>query len=414
MDLRKDLERARKEVENVQRARDELLKQFNLVQDRAKAAEADAAAMRAQLAEVPGLQHEVREAQDAAANAHREAQGLRAQLAAEQAQRGAVQRQVAGQPGGAAGGAAAAAAPPDQAPRHRGNAKIRLFANNQGEDWLTFKEHVKVTCRLNGYNEADSKLALASAMDGSAAVAVRDLAYDGPETFEQQLARYEARFLPASASELSKTRFETSRQQKHESLLDWVSRARALYLKGWPDEEFNEARLVRHLVQGILRKDIRTQVMRERPATVQEMLEAAQHEAAVNFMTRYVETGSMGLGGEAIGEVGALQRRLGGGPRPPMRNGSTGGAAGSGRTSTGSSASTANRDADLRCFYCDILGHRKRDCSRYRAALEEAARKKVGRPAGRVRALHEIEGEEEELAEFQDNPLQEATDQDFQ
>ena len=136
----------------------------------------------------------------------------------------------------------------------RASQKIEKFGNESSDDWLVFKHHIETVCRLNGYNDLQSRLALAASMTGKAALATLDInprqRVDGVDiTFTQLQALFEARFLPGSASQMARIRFGVN--------------------------------LVRKFTMGLRRKELRMQVMRSNPDTYAGALELAQNEASV-------------------------------------------------------------------------------------------------------------------------------------
>ena len=247
------------------------------------------------------------------------------------------------------------------AQRRQRNHKFRTFGNTEEEDWLTAKEHFRNTHLLNNFTDAEGKLALAAAMVGDAALAVRDIGQGGVgRTFDDQLEVYEARFLPAAASEIAKAQFEALKQARGESALRYISRGRSMYYKAYPDElERNEAYLTRHLMLGLYDSNLRVQVMRTHPVTTNQLLEAAHDETAVISMNKYVNNGRQA--GAVPMEIGALNGAGGKGAAAAAAAGGNAAAKGQG----------GEKKKRVRCFYCGFHGHIKKDCNKLAADLKK-------------------------------------------
>ncbi len=225
----------------------------------------------------------------------------------------------------------------------RGNQKIKSFGNEAGENWLVWKNHFENVTKLNGFNDYEMRMALAASMTGAAALVVRDVKPDDPvpphmvqPTIGHLLRIYEQRFMPEAASELAKTRFESSRQGTHENILAWHGRLRALYNEGFPGEPEGTT-LIRKFIRGLRRRDLRTQVIRANPRTYQAALEAAQHESSVIQLTKVYDLGSAP---EPM-EIGAMADGNQKGP----------------------------------CHFCEKTGHWKRDCPLLKK-VEQASKKR--------------------------------------
>lgn len=222
----------------------------------------------------------------------------------------------------------------------RASQKIDKFGNGPSDDWLVFKHHVETVCRLNGYDDLQSRLALSASMTGKAALATLDIdprqVVDGADiTFRQLLALFEARFLPGSASQMARIRFDAARQGPQEVVLEFHSRLRALHNKAYPNMR-DEVNLIRKFTMGLRRKELRMQVMRSNPATYAAALELAQNEASVLQMVKVTELGAS-LTGEEPMEIGSLDE-------PQQRAGD--------------------------CHFCEGQGHWKRDCPLWKKAQQ--------------------------------------------
>ena len=243
--------------------------------------------------------------------------------------------------------------PPAPAPAPAVNsaakAKLNSFSNGQNEDWLVWKHHFQQCRRLNRYTEEEARLALAAAMQGRAAAAVMDIpVVVANSTANQLLREYENRFLPASASQLSRVQFEQVSQGPKETILDFHARLRQLWNKAYPDLQ-DDTMLIRKFSLGLRRADVRRQVIRTNPATYGAALEAAQNEASVAQVCSVTETGAGAAEPMEIGAV--LKKRFGGGKKVATMDK---------KRAYTSGGSTGKKNGP--CHFCGKSGHWKNEC----------------------------------------------------
>ena len=230
----------------------------------------------------------------------------------------------------------------------RPNVRFGTFGNEPEEDFLVFRHHIDQVIRLNQYNDEQARLALASAMKGRAAAAVLDIDPLGQGmTYPFLMGAYEARFLPAASSQMSRMKFDAARQGAHEDVLDFHARLRTLYNKAYPNAR-DDVILIRRFSIGLRKKDVRSQVMRGNPTTYAQALDIAQNETSVLQMVRVSELGPAALGVEPM-EIGAL---------------------------------SPEAKAKLKCFYCHRTGHIKAECRTMKKDKEQGRFQEGGRPQG--------------------------------
>jgi hypothetical protein len=182
---------------------------------------------------------------------------------------------LAGAPAGAAVAAVAAGG---------GGRKVlpRLtFANGEKEDWLSFRTGFLNVVRFQRYEQAESKWAAKSCMQGAALLAITDINHeDDRETLEELLARYEAKFLPPAASALARTHFEAAKQGQKESILAFHGRISTLFARAYPGLNAGDL-LIRAFTTGLKTLRLREFVQRASPATWDAALQAALAEQAI-------------------------------------------------------------------------------------------------------------------------------------
>ena len=206
--------------------------------------------------------------------------------------------------------------------------KPRTFGNTEAEDWITFRRHFENVVDANGWDGQIACLALSASMTGAAATAVHDFQANIQDNHNVLLDDYEARFLPASASEMARVRFDNATQGRKETLLNWHSRLRNLFRRAYP-QAGDETPLIRRFELGLKNSILREHVLRQHPATYAAALEASQNEQSIVEVTTALHLGPR----EEPMEIGAL--------------------------------------SDMTCHFCDKKGHIRRDCRAFSRAREQ-------------------------------------------
>ena len=163
------------------------------------------------------------------------------------------------------------------------------FSNSKGEDWLSFKRAFLNHRRAHRYDDWTSRVVLAACMRDAAAAAVLNVRVEGIPgirvNFDDVIREYEARFLPASASALAQTKFESAVQMKGETVLSWHSRVRDLFERAYPNQR-DQTVLVRRFALGLNRIAVRNRVLRGGMDNFDAALDLAQSEMAVEDTNR--------------------------------------------------------------------------------------------------------------------------------
>ena len=277
---------------------------------------------------------------------------------------------------------AAAAAPPP-----RKWMPVPKFGNRPEDDWLTYRQQFEHITSLNQMTQNEIKLALAGSITGSAAATISDILVNDPtKDGAGLLDAYEARFLPASASELAKVTFEAATQLPKETALNFHGRVRNLYNRAYTRDR-NEEHMTRRFILGLRSKEVREMVMRARPQNYEAALYAAQNENAVRHVTTLTQLGArVPQGGVAGGdepmEVNAVYglKKPGGmghgrpqGQRTDRPGGARGGQDRTFRNPAPAGAGAA-QPTQVRgnCYFCKETGHWKKHCPLFGKALRMA------------------------------------------
>ena len=171
---------------------------------------------------------------------------------------------------------------------------------------------------LNQLTDVQSRMLLRASMGGDAVLRVMTVRInDCP--LEEALRRYEAKFIPASESQMSRCTFDTLKQRQGEDVLSYHGRCRLAYMRAYPEAD-DDTPLIRRFYLGLTNERIRRLVATRNPATFQDALEVAQTGSAVESMEQWrserEESAPMEVG--AVWEGRPSARRAWSSP-PPRR-----------------------------------------------------------------------------------------------
>ena len=224
----------------------------------------------------------------------------------------------------------------------RPGVKVEPLSSTKSTDWIAWRDNFVIAADINHWGHQRARREIARAMQGAAKMAVRDIPIGDvavADNFHQLLQAYEARFMPAAASDLARSEFKEARQKEQETILEWHARLRELYTRAYPN--LNAAAVAASLdlrdafILGLADPSIKADTWKARPAN----FNAALGEATS------IRAGLMVLGGHQHGGF-EIKKEM---------------------NSIGAGAGFGGKFAG-QCYNCGYTGHRARDCRRAEGA----------------------------------------------
>lgn len=171
-----------------------------------------------------------------------------------------------------------------------GGRRLSSFASGDGAEWRVWKDNFVIMSRINNWNEAAQRDLLRVHMEGDAKRHTQHIAVvDRP--INDILEDYDRAFLPAASSKLARSQFKTAAQLPGETILQWSSRLRELFIRAYPDlaaDVDTQIQLREAFAEGIRDPVVREYVQDRDEATLNGAVAAAQAKEAnlLSFRSR--------------------------------------------------------------------------------------------------------------------------------
>ncbi len=259
------------------------------------------------------------------------------------------------------GAVALAAAPRDGG----GGPRLPAFTSGVRTDWLSHRATFANVAEAREWTDLQKRRNLASSLQGEAAQMVQHITDQGfnpltglPYTFEELLAAYDAVFTPAAGGRASISEFYNCRQQPRESVLQYHTRLRQVFIRSFPGQPPETSHLIIHRFQcGLYNMYVKERCVDDNPVTYTAALNSAVSKEASLVMFREA-------GGNHRGGIHSIDQA---GLDDPFKaiDGVKGRPAGA---------------PGVRCFNCDKTGHFARDCDK--PAKKGGRKKQRGQKGG--------------------------------
>ena len=200
--------------------------------------------------------------------------------------------------------------------RERNILKPPQFSDEKNEvPYQVWEKNFQEVVAVNNWTQETARRAAKACLKGKAATRAFDLDPSEYITLAAFLEALQQRFLPKSRANLAKCHFETCTQRPNESIGDWHSRAKILYIHQDPTANINSSELIRRFIGGLYqRKEIMKAVFRANPQTYDEALQMAEDGEAADKQCEYYSTSTQNptpYPGIEPMEIGAIQPRQG-------------------------------------------------------------------------------------------------------
>ena len=223
----------------------------------------------------------------------------------------------------------------------RGSRRLSSFSSGDGAEWRVWRDNFVIMARLQDWTVANQRDLLRVHMEGDAKRHTQHIVTDN-RPIADILGDYDRAFLPAASSKLARSQFKTAAQLPQESMQQWGSRLRELFVRAYPEHAANagtQVQLREAFAEGIRDPLIREYVQDKDEESLDNAVQAAQAKEAnlLSFRSRQ----SDGAMGTARGRINAMAED------------------GDGVNAMG------NKPAE--CWTCGDLTHFKQDCPKFKA-----------------------------------------------
>jgi hypothetical protein len=185
-------------------------------------------------------------------------------------------------------------------PPAAGGRRMTPFSSGEGTDWSIWRRTFTQTAQINVWNDERQRREAIAGMEGAAGKMVQDINWDTHANIGALLDALENRFRPAADGELAQADFECAEQRDGESVIQWHSRCRELFVRAFPNQPVagNPRQLLNKFVLGLADADVRADTYKARPNNWENCLtEANNHTAAKQVLANHSATAAKGRRG---------------------------------------------------------------------------------------------------------------------
>jgi len=162
-----------------------------------------------------------------------------------------------------------------------GTRRLTPLATTDGAAWRVWRRAYVQTAAINGWDNLRQRREIYASMEGEAARTTQDLEPLNFVDAQAMLDAYEARFVPAADTKLSRAQFETARQLPNELMTAWHGRLRELYIRAFPGQDVeNSPILIDQFIKRLYDRRTAEWVIHASPNTFAQALVVAQNAVA--------------------------------------------------------------------------------------------------------------------------------------
>jgi|GEM_PF-2533290 len=244
--------------------------------------------------------------------------------------------------------------PPAAPAQHGGTRKLSTLSSVDGAEWRVWRRAFEQTALINNWNDLRSRREVYAGMEGEAARNTQDLLPVNFADVAAMLAAFEARFVPAADTKLSRAQFESARQLPSEMMTAWHSRLRELYIRAFPGQDVeNSPLLIDQFIKRLYDRKVAEWVINASPITYAQALATAQNVLANQMFLNGQKTDGQNQGAHSKGGINALM---------------------DGEEPTIDEMEVNLINANATCWFCKKTGHVRDDCREFLKMLEYFAK----------------------------------------
>lgn len=238
--------------------------------------------------------------------------------------------------------------------------KPHMFTASGRESWRDFRDSFEIMNSFNGWTDLRMRQCLRHSMRGKAASMVADIHPSQCADLKTMLDRYEARFMPPSFSSVMRAQVAFCRQGPQEDILGYHTRLRAIYDRAYNEAPDTSIHLIETFINGLRSPAVMEHVRRANPQTYAQALDTALNETAIVDRASCAKSNDFTLFNPNLDATLPSQEQF-----------------------------IAAIKGNVRCYFCQKLGHMKKDCKVWATAKTRFSQVRRGNSWSRNSAVRD-------------------------
>jgi uncharacterized protein YoxC len=160
---------------------------------------------------------------------------------------------------------------------------------NGKSSWEVFKVQFDIAAEINGWQENDKAVFLATALEGKAALVLGNLSSSERRDYKVLVSALTTRFGMAHQSELARAKLKCKTKTKEESMPELAEYVETLTRAAYPDAsaELQDIMTRDNFIDALPDDDIRLKIRQSRPSSLQAALESAIELESFRLASRH-------------------------------------------------------------------------------------------------------------------------------